>query len=300
MEEHKRVTRQVLQRDFDNIPSACEPCMSVPYAPLGLESPGPQPLVREAEALATMVVLPVVDPNRASVLEHCAVRRHAIWNAREQLRQVERGVGGMTDPEKEHLPVQIVHSTDRALGDVGRKWKRAGGDPGSLRSGRREGVEVIASQHAGQPPERIRDDSEARRRWGGEGGERIVVVSRPGRHHQGAVGTEGVTERLDQSDRPSLDRSYSPERRVCQQDTAFPDSELAELNGNLGAAHLRHSRLHFPRNSPIGASDSMWSQAILSVAIIGTARIAPGMPQMYHQKTRPMKSATVLSFIRLP
>jgi hypothetical protein len=42
------------------------------------------------------------------------------------------------------------------------------------------------------------------------------------------------------------------------------------------------------------------SQAIFIVAIMGTARIAPGMPQMYHQKTRPMNSATVFSFIRFP
>jgi hypothetical protein len=57
---------------------------------------------------------------------------------------------------------------------------------------------------------------------------------------------------------------------------------------------------HFPKNSPIGESDSMWSHAILNAAIIGTARIAPGTPQMYHQNTRPIKSATVLSRIRFP
>ena len=36
------------------------------------------------------------------------------------------------------------------------------------------------------------------------------------------------------------------------------------------------------------------------VAIIGTARIAPGIPQRYHQKIRPMNTATVLSRIRRP
>ena len=61
-----------------------------------------------------------------------------------------------------------------------------------------------------------------------------------------------------------------------------------------------HLHAHFPRNSPIGDSDSMWSQAIFIAAMIGTARIAPGMPQMYHQKTSPMNSATVLSRIRFP
>ena len=64
-------------------------------------------------------------------------------------------------------------------------------------------------------------------------------------------------------------------------------------------AAIRHPS-HLPRNSPTGASDSMWSQTILIVAMIGTARIAPGMPQMYHQNTSPMNSATVLSRIRFP
>jgi hypothetical protein len=120
MEEQERVTRQVLERKVDNIPSPREPCMSVSYAPLGLKPPRPQPLVREGEALATMVVLTVVYPNRESVLKHRTVRRHAVWNAREELRQVQRGVGVMADPEQQHLPVQIVHPTDRALGDM--RW----------------------------------------------------------------------------------------------------------------------------------------------------------------------------------
>jgi hypothetical protein len=41
MEKKERVARQVLERDFDNIPSAREPCPSVSYAPLGLKPPGP-------------------------------------------------------------------------------------------------------------------------------------------------------------------------------------------------------------------------------------------------------------------
>jgi hypothetical protein len=247
-----------------------------------------------------MVVLLVVDPNRPSVLEDRTVRRHPVWNAREQLRQVERRIGVMSDPEEEHLPVQIVHPPDRAFGDVGRKREWVRGDSGGSRSGRREGVAVVASQHTRQSPERVRYDSETRRRWSGEWVERFVVISGPGRHHHGAIGTQGTTESLDQAEGSTLDRPCCPEGRVYQQDTAFLHSESAELIGYLGPAQLPHSPLHFPRNSPIGASDSMWSQAILSVAIIGTARIAPGMPQMYHQKTRPMKSATVLSFIRLP
>src|SRR4051794_22160841 len=82
--------------------------------------------------------------------------------------------------------------------------------------------------------------------------------------------------------------------------------------GIQGERHQRHRRPvrriettgrcagHVPRNSPIGVSDSMWSQMILRAAIIGTARMAPATPQMYHQNTKPMKRATVLSRMRRP
>ena len=249
--------RQVLQCHSDNVASPREPCMGVPDAPFALETPRPQPLVREGEALTAVVVFLVVYPNRASILEDRAVPRHAVRSARDDLRQVERSIGVMTDAEQEHLPVQIAHPPDRAFGNVGRKRQWVGGDPGSLRSGRREGVDVIASPHTGRSPERFRDDAEARRHGSGEWIEGLVILPRPGRHHQGSVGTECVTERLNQAERPSLDRSGSPEGRVHQQDTAFLDSERAELISDLGPAQLHHSRLHFPRNSPIGDSDSM-------------------------------------------
>jgi hypothetical protein len=145
MEEHERVLRQMFQRNPDNVPSAREPCMGMSYGPFGLEAQGPQPLICEGEALTAMVVLLVVDPDRPTVLEDRAVPRHAVRNRCEELRQMERRVGIMTDAEKQHLPVQIVHPTDRALRDVGWEREWIGGDPGSLRSGRREGVEVIAS-----------------------------------------------------------------------------------------------------------------------------------------------------------
>lgn len=140
---------QVFAGNADNIPSACEPCMSVSDAPFGLQARRPKPLVREGEARTTMVVLLVVDSNRASVPEDRAILRHAVRNSRENFRQVQGRVGVMTDPEKEHLPVQVVHTTHRACGDMRRKGEWVGSDPGGLRSGYREGVAVIASQYAG-------------------------------------------------------------------------------------------------------------------------------------------------------
>ncbi len=109
-----------------------------------------------------MVVLSILDPNRAPILENRAVFRHAVRNARAEFCQVERGVGVMANAKEKHLPIQLVHTTDGAFGDVGRQRERVGGDLSGSRTRRREGEEVIASQHAGQSPECVRDDSEIR------------------------------------------------------------------------------------------------------------------------------------------
>jgi hypothetical protein len=66
-----------------------------------------------------MVVLPIVDSNRPSCLEHCAVLRHTIGNTCEEFRQVECRISVMTNPEEEHLPIKVVHATDGAFRDVG-------------------------------------------------------------------------------------------------------------------------------------------------------------------------------------
>lgn len=41
MKEQQRVLSQVFERNSNNIPSARKPCMSVSYAPFGLEAPRP-------------------------------------------------------------------------------------------------------------------------------------------------------------------------------------------------------------------------------------------------------------------
>jgi hypothetical protein len=156
MEKQERVVSQLFTRKLHDVPRMRKSCMSVSYEPFGLESPRPQPLVRESEAQAAMVILPVADSNRVSLLEHRAVFRHTIGNARDELRQVERGIGVMANPEKQHLSIQIVHPTDRACGDMGRERERVGDDARSFGPGRRAGEAVIAAQHTGQPPERIR------------------------------------------------------------------------------------------------------------------------------------------------
>jgi hypothetical protein len=62
-----------------------------------------------------MVIFSIVDPNRAPILKGGTVLHHAVRNAREEFRQVKRGVGIVTDSKEEHLPVQLVHMTYRTF-----------------------------------------------------------------------------------------------------------------------------------------------------------------------------------------
>jgi hypothetical protein len=162
VEEQEWLLGQVLERDADNVPCANEPGLRVTYGPLGLEASLPEPPVREGEALAAVVILAVLEPNQVPLLEDGAGLGHAVRNAREQLRQVERGVGVVIDPEQEHLPIQLVHMTDGTLGNVGWKRKGAGRHPLRLGAGRREGEQVGTSHDPGEPPEGIRHDAEVR------------------------------------------------------------------------------------------------------------------------------------------
>ncbi len=143
MEKQERVAGQVVERNLDDIPGAREPSVRVPHATFRLKPARPEPLVRQAEALATVIVFLVVNPDRPSVAEHGTGRRHPVRNAREQLRQVERRVGVMANPEQEHLSVQIVHPPDGAFGNMRRQRERIGGDSGGFRSGGREGMSVM-------------------------------------------------------------------------------------------------------------------------------------------------------------
>ena len=53
-------------------------------------------------------------------------------------------------------------------------------------------------------------------------------------------------------------------------------------------------------NSPTGAIGSMWSQKILRVASIGTARNAPATPQIQKKNVSPTKIATGFNVKRWP
>jgi hypothetical protein len=111
MEEEERICRQVLERDLDDVAGARKPRMRMADWALGLEAARAQPIIGEGEAFTAVVVLEVLNSNRPPVPEDRAELRDAVGDARQELRQVERGIGIVTDSEKEHLSVEIVHPT---------------------------------------------------------------------------------------------------------------------------------------------------------------------------------------------
>ena len=100
MQEHERVVGQVLEREADDVLRAGQSGVRMSNPPFGLKAARPQPLVCKGKPLTTVIVLGVVDPNRAPSLEHGAVPRHAVWNVRQELRQVQGGVGVVADAEE--------------------------------------------------------------------------------------------------------------------------------------------------------------------------------------------------------
>lgn len=88
--------------------------MTMSHRAFALQVPPAQPLVCPSESLAAMIILAIIDAKRAPIANDRSVVLHAVWNAGEQFRQVERGIAVVADSEKKHLPVEIVDTTDGA------------------------------------------------------------------------------------------------------------------------------------------------------------------------------------------
>jgi hypothetical protein len=155
-----------------------------------------------------MVVLQVLDANRAFVLENRAILRHSVWNVRKDLREVKRCVRIVADSEKQNLSVEIVHAAYGTFRDVRRKREGIRCDSGRLRSGCREGEQMVASHHIGQAPESIGNNPKIRGRWGGLRIEWFVVVPGPGWHHQSTFESDRPTKRLNDTERSAIHRPH--------------------------------------------------------------------------------------------
>jgi hypothetical protein len=159
------------------------------------------------------------------------------YGPREQFGQVQRRVRPVVDAEQQHLAIEVVHTADRAAGEVRRQRQRVGGDLGRARAGRREGERMIAADHAGQAPECVGDDAQVGRGGHGREIERHVVVGGRRQHDQRTVGTECGAQRLDQAARAAVDRAYRAEGRVDQQHAAVSNAERPQLPDELRLIH---------------------------------------------------------------
>lgn len=97
---------------------------------------------------------------------------------------------------------------------------------------------MIAAPCSGEPPEGVGYDPEIRRRRSGDRIEGLVVASCPRRHHQCAVGAEGITERLDQAEWSSLYGPYGAEGGVYEQNPTLLDSKCTELAHEFSCAEF--------------------------------------------------------------
>lgn len=99
---------------------------------------------------------------------------------------------------------------------------------------------MAAAQHAGLTPERLGGDPHAAGRRG-PGIEHALSVGHR-RHHERAVVPDRRAQGADQPERPALDRTHSPERRVYEEDAARPHAERVQLGDHLAHAWLAHGR----------------------------------------------------------
>lgn len=253
VEEDQGIAGEMFEGDSDDVAGASEPGMRVSNGAFGLEPGGTQPLVRQSEAGAAVIVFLIVNSDRASVLKNREVFGQAIGNAGEDFGQVESRVGIMADADKEHLSIQFVHAADRTSRNVRRKRQRAGDDLGGVGSDGGEAVEVIASQDARLPPEEIGDYAEVGRCGRDAWIEGLVIVSRPGWHDERAFRAERFLQRLNQTERASLDRAYRAKRSVNEQDAAWFDAEGEELGGHCrSGAHSEERPLQIVRSAQGG------------------------------------------------
>jgi hypothetical protein len=219
--------------------------MGVPDRVFSLQIARAKPIVGEGEPRAAVIVLAVLDPNGCAGFDDRAVLGHTIRNAGNDLREVQRRVGVMADAEKQDVPIQFVHTTNRTGRDMRRKRKWIRRDLRGGRAGGRKRKGVIAPHNTRLAPERVGDDTEVRCGWRLPEIERRVAISGPRRHHQRAIRSDRFAKRLDQAMRTSLDRPRRPERRMDEQYTAPLHAKGRELRRHLSSGQLTSIALAF-------------------------------------------------------
>ena len=162
--------------------------------------------------------------------------RLTVAHAGDVLGDVDRRIGVVSYSEQQHLAVELVHASGRAIEAVRHVHGMRQSDARGLRAERGERMGTVAAQDARHPPEAVGE-----RPHGATGHaaaiERRVVVVGHARHDEGSAFTERREQRLDEAAGPALNRCNFRECRVHQQHTACFDAQRVKLSCQLACCH---------------------------------------------------------------
>src|SRR5580765_801018 len=157
MEEHRLVCAQVFQRRIDDVARAGKARLRLAddAAALARSEPG----VEQCEAFAAVVGLAVLVAPRAAILHHGRILGNAVAHAGEMFGDVYRRVAVVPDTEQQHLAIELVDPTGRAVDAVRNGYRMWRGDGRRQRPVRGKGVWIVAAHDARQAPEAVGDDT---------------------------------------------------------------------------------------------------------------------------------------------
>src|SRR5262245_39799875 len=233
------VGSKMSQPDLHNVPSADESRLCVPNDAAPLQSFLFQPLIHQIEVFAAMVNLVVVVPSWLSVFQDRQVFRSTIAHPGQSFGEMDHSIRVVSDAEQEHLPIQFIESTHRAIQPVGDVERMRRGDFRSPRAERGEGVRAVASCDSWKLPECIRNNTHSNAACCSRD-ERMIIVVTHTRHHQSAWSSKSVPKCRNQTLRSTFPESHL---RTCSMDLQNSAGLYAQAEQLLGQ-FCRTDRVH--------------------------------------------------------
>lgn len=224
-----------------------------------------QPRIDPHEVLAAVIDLVILETFGPTFPKYGQMLAASVPDASDRLGQMDRRIRVVTDAEEQYLSVEIVYTTDRAIAAVREVERMRCEDVRGARTGGGKGVRAVATQHAGQPPEGVRDDPESAA-LPGPRIEGVVVVAAHARHHERSARAHRIEQSRDQPVRTALYRLDMREGGMHQQHAAGFHSEIAQFTRHLPlgdrAPHHRAGRKDGCCRPGRGASNQLVDAAL--------------------------------------
>ncbi len=131
MEERGLVQAQVRCNNFNKCTRPHEARLRVADRPTPLEVAAIEPVIDEAEVLATMIDLQVPPRNRSATLQDGDVLGPPVPHTGQALGQMHGRVGVMADSQQEYEAVELVDAANGAVRPMGKVQGVVGSDVGS-------------------------------------------------------------------------------------------------------------------------------------------------------------------------